>query len=126
MIPVAADSRRHAPNPPWPAIDVQARSGGTPQPTNQTLRQQLRRRGALRSVKGQALVEFALIVPLLLLLILIIIDFGRAFYIQTALQNGAREGARFGTIHPTWVISTSNADPINPSPGTPTLIQLIR
>jgi Flp pilus assembly protein TadG len=80
---------------------------------NESLRQLVRRVGSPRSMKGQALVEFALIVPLLLLLILIIIDFGRAFYIQTALQNGAREGARFGTIHPTWVTSTNNADPNN-------------
>ncbi|MBF6606748.1 MAG: pilus assembly protein [Chloroflexi bacterium] len=62
---------------------------------------------------GQALVEFALVVPLLFFMMVIIIDFGRALYIQTALQNGAREGARFGIVHPTWVTAADRANPDN-------------
>jgi Flp pilus assembly protein TadG len=63
--------------------------------------------------KGQAVVEFAIIVPLLFLMMVAIIDFGRALYVQTALQNGAREGARFGSVHPTWVTATDHANPDN-------------
>jgi Flp pilus assembly protein TadG len=66
-----------------------------------------------REQGGQSLVEFSLIVPLLFMLILLIIDFGRAFYVQVALQNGAREGARYGVIHPTWVNASDHANPNN-------------
>jgi Flp pilus assembly protein TadG len=40
------------------------------------------------------MVEFALIVPLLLILLLGVIEFGRAYNTQIALQGAAREGAR--------------------------------
>ena len=45
---------------------------------------------------GQSLVEFAFVVPILLLLILAIIDFGVLFYSQMAVSNAAWEGARAG------------------------------
>lgn len=51
--------------------------------------------------------------PFLLLLVMGIIDFGRALYIQTALQNGAREGARMAIVHPLWVTAADSADPNN-------------
>ena len=44
--------------------------------------------------RGAAAVEFALIVPLLLLLVLGIAEFGRAYNIQTTISGAAREGAR--------------------------------
>jgi Flp pilus assembly protein TadG len=44
-------------------------------------------------------VEFALIVPLLALLVLGILDFGRVFYSYEALVNAAREGARYCALH---------------------------
>ncbi len=66
-----------------------------------------------RASAGQALVEFALALPLLILIMVAVVDLGRAFYVQTALQNSAREGARYGSVHPTWVTSTDNADPNN-------------
>lgn len=44
---------------------------------------------------GQGLVEFALVLPLLLLLVLGVLDFGRAFYLGVALENSAREGAYY-------------------------------
>lgn len=46
--------------------------------------------------KGQALVEFALVVPLLLLLILGIIEVGRILFSYSATIAAAREGARYG------------------------------
>lgn len=53
----------------------------------------------LKSEKGQALVEFALVLPLLLALLCAIIDFGWLYYNQITLNNAAREGARFAVIH---------------------------
>lgn len=51
--------------------------------------------------EGQALVEFALVLPLLLLLVCGIIDFGWLFYNQLSLQNACREGARYACVHST-------------------------
>lgn len=48
---------------------------------------------------GQALVEFALLVPLVVLIIVGVFDLGRAFLITLTLQNAAREGARYATRH---------------------------
>ena len=44
--------------------------------------------------RAQALVEFAFVVPVLLVLTLGMIDLGRAFVFGIAVQNGAREAAR--------------------------------
>lgn len=49
---------------------------------------------SLRKQRGTAAVEFALIVPLLLLLIAGLIDFGHLFWHRHVLTNAAREGAR--------------------------------
>src|SRR3954451_24324647 len=43
---------------------------------------------------GASAVEFALILPLFLLLVLGMIDFGRAYNMQLALTEAAREGVR--------------------------------
>jgi Flp pilus assembly protein TadG len=49
---------------------------------------------------GQALVEFSLILPLLLLLIFGIIDFGIAIWKYNTVANIGREIARYGVVHP--------------------------
>jgi PKD repeat protein len=51
--------------------------------------------------KGQALVEFALITPLFLLLLLLAIDFGRVFFTYVEINNGAREAAAYAAANPT-------------------------
>jgi Flp pilus assembly protein TadG len=43
---------------------------------------------------GQALVEFAFILPVMLILVLGMIEVGRAFVFGVAVQDGAREAAR--------------------------------
>lgn len=48
--------------------------------------------------RGQALVEFALVLPILFLLIFALVDFGRVIYTQNAISQGAREGARWGSV----------------------------
>lgn len=52
----------------------------------------------LRSKKGQVIVEFALIFPLLLILIFGIIEFGLLLYNKAVITNASREGARFGIV----------------------------
>lgn len=49
--------------------------------------------------RGQAMVEFALVLPVLVLFLCGIIDFGWIFYNQIAINNGCREGARYAVIH---------------------------
>lgn len=44
--------------------------------------------------RGAAAVEFALVAPLLLLLVFGIAEFGRAYHVQTTLSGAAREGVR--------------------------------
>ena len=48
----------------------------------------------LRNERGASAVEFAMIVPLLLVLVLGIAEFGRAFQVQSTLSAAAREGVR--------------------------------
>ena len=52
-----------------------------------------------RKEKGQSLVEFAVILPVLLIIVFGIIDFGWLFYNQAALNNSCREGARFAVVN---------------------------
>ena len=49
---------------------------------------------------GQELVEFALILPLLLLLLFGLIEFGLVVFSYNTLANTGREVARYGSIHP--------------------------
>ena len=44
------------------------------------------------------MVEFALILPIFLLLILLLLDFGRTMQAYTAVAAAARDGARAGSI----------------------------
>jgi Flp pilus assembly protein TadG len=52
------------------------------------------RRG--RTQEGSAAVEFAIILPLLLLLTLGGLDMGHMYYIDHLITNASREGARYG------------------------------
>lgn len=53
---------------------------------------------ACRRPSGQSLVEYALIVPIFLLIMLMIIDLGQLAFFYSSMQNAAREGARYGII----------------------------
>ncbi len=50
--------------------------------------------------RGQSLVEFAIVIPVILLMAIVIFDFGRAIYYSSTIHNAAREGARFGIVNP--------------------------
>jgi Flp pilus assembly protein TadG len=51
-----------------------------------------------RGERGAAAVEFALVLPVLLLIIFGIIDFGRMLYTKITLTEAAQTGARAGAI----------------------------
>jgi hypothetical protein len=52
-----------------------------------------------RDTKGQALVEFALAVPLFILIVIGIFEGGRAIYTYNALSNATREALREAIVH---------------------------
>jgi Flp pilus assembly protein TadG len=58
------------------------------------------RRSPLREADAAALIEFAVSLPLLVVLVVGIFDFGGAFNLKQELNNAAREGARFAAAQP--------------------------
>lgn len=52
-------------------------------------------RQRMKSIRAQALVELAVLLPILLLLVLGAVDFGRLFMNKLVLTNAAREGANY-------------------------------
>lgn len=71
-----------------------------------------RTRGRPRT-RGQAILEFALVTPLFLTLLLGIVDFGRAVWATTSLSSAAREATRFAIVNGG---SASTVCPVGP-PG---------
>lgn len=54
---------------------------------------------ALRQTEaGQSLVEMALILPVFMILLFALVDFGRGFYSWLIITNAAREGARAAAV----------------------------
>ncbi|RJU02679.1 pilus assembly protein [Arthrobacter frigidicola] len=49
--------------------------------------------------RGAVAVELAFVLPLLLLILIGSVEYGRVFFIQNSLTHAAREGARNGAIH---------------------------
>ena len=54
---------------------------------------------APRRGRGQALVEFALVIPIFLLMLIALFDLGRAVFAYNTLTNAAREGARLAAVN---------------------------
>ena len=82
-----------------------------------------------RTDRGAALVEFALILPLLVLLVFGVIEFGRGYHTKTTLTHAAREGVRVAALDSGDPVATvRNAAPnldtaqidvtVDPSPCT--------
>lgn len=63
--------------------------------------------------KGQALVEFALVVPVLLLLTFGVFDLGQMIWQSNTLAFASREGARYAIVH-----GNGSSDPTGPAPLT--------
>lgn len=53
---------------------------------------------SLKNQRGQALVEFAIILPILLMLVMGILQFGMMLNSYLSIENASREGARAGVI----------------------------
>lgn len=70
------------------------------------------------SRRGQTLVEFALILPVFIMLVVGILDFGRAVWATSALASAAREATRYAIVHGG---APDNACPVGP-PGPETVI----
>jgi Flp pilus assembly protein TadG len=80
----------------------------SPENGTKTSRRRRRRLGQ----RGQNLVEFALVAPIFLVILMGIIDFGWAFKTYISLTNCAREGARVGVVGAnTATITTRATDP---------------
>lgn len=58
-----------------------------------------RLRAFLGNASGQSLVEFALVLPVLLLIVLGIIEVSRAVWQTNTLAYAAREGTRYAIVH---------------------------
>jgi len=61
-----------------------------------------------RRTRGQSLVEMALIAPILIMMLVSVIDFGRAAYVYATLSSAVREGARQASL--TGNTRMTNAD----------------
>ena len=62
-----------------------------------------------KHLHGQSLMEMALIIPILLVLIIGALEFGRLFFSKVVITNAAREGAYYLSIHPSDYASGTNA-----------------
>lgn len=54
----------------------------------------------IRSTRGQGLVEFILVLPVLLIVAVGVLDFGRIFFGLITVSNASREGARYLSFNP--------------------------
>jgi len=79
------------------------------------------RHGRRRDRRGQSLVEFALIVPVFMLILLGMLEFGFVFDHTLTIQYASREGARVGSALATAVASSAAAAASRPTgqPSTP-------
>jgi Flp pilus assembly protein TadG len=81
-----------------------------------------------RKSNGQTLVEFALVFPIFMLLVMALFDLGRAVYAFNTIANAARDGARVAAVnqietspdcHPDRPVE----DPANPHLSIKTCVQ---
>lgn len=55
-------------------------------------------RTKLRSERGQAIIEFALLFPFIMIFLFVLVDFGIAIDRRVVIQHAVREGARQGAV----------------------------
>jgi Flp pilus assembly protein TadG len=60
----------------------------------------MRKLGLIRDVKGAAVIEMALAIPILLQLLWIVYQGGLIFRAMSGIQHGLGEGARYATLYP--------------------------
>jgi len=69
------------------------------------------RKDSLVGTEGVALLEFAITLPLLLVMVVGVFDFGAAFNLRQKLDNITREAARFGSSLPTNDLNSAGTPP---------------
>ena len=72
--------------------------------------------GASSPHHGQTLVEFALVIPIFLLILFGLFDMGRFVYLNSTLSQAAREGARLASVEAGWI---GSSDPSCNAAGGP-------
>jgi hypothetical protein len=85
---------------PTVAPPDRAPSGGTSTMTSKTptAHERTRRTGRRGGERGAALIEFAIIMPILFLLIFAVIEFGWTFFQNLDVRHAAREGGRLAAV----------------------------
>jgi hypothetical protein len=77
-----------------------------------------------RSARGQTLVEFGLLLPVLLMMLMGVFDIGRVVFANDMVSNAAREAARFAIVHGGSSITECPVGPPGPEavipPASPT------
>lgn len=58
----------------------------------------MKRKSLIQDVKGQGIIEFALVIPILLLLVFGVVDLSRFAFYQSVLNQAARETVRIATV----------------------------
>lgn len=94
-------------------------TGRRRKPRVRALRRVARRTRPVLGERGAALVEFAVLLPLLVLLTFGIIEFGIAFNDFISVRNGTREGARLGVVDD---VKNAPSCPISGMPYSPPAI----
>jgi len=64
-----------------------------------------RRRRGQRGQRGQSLVEFAFVLPIIVLVIVAFIEVGRAVFAWNTIANAARQGARVAAVNQLSVVT---------------------
>jgi len=76
----------------------------------------------LRRQQGASALELALILPVFLIIVFGILDFGHAWYMRQMISNASREGARYGTRYQT----DSSGSRILPQSLTPSIANYVK
>lgn len=62
----------------------------------------------MKNSAGAAIIEFVLIMPVLLMILVGIIDYSFMMYDQAVIENASREGARYGIVKGTSYATTAS------------------
>jgi hypothetical protein len=84
-----------------------------------------RRVGSARA-RGQGLVEFALVLPVFMLVVFGVVDGGRYVYQNTVLSQAAREGARLAAVEASWIGSIDPSCGASGGPVCPTDVATLK
>ncbi len=77
----------------------------------------------MRKDRGAAMIELALILPILVMLLVGIVDFGRAYSAQVSITGAAREGARVLALGGD---SASVTNAVNGAKGSATVTSIVQ